>query len=396
MKEDNDVKLAEIEESICQYKTEIGRFEAEMTMYARGSKGYQQLLNGVHEMRSKILALDEEKRELQKLNKTSDDNKRNLLQLQSSIAVMKRQRTNLSEIRSRPSSRGPSESDSIAAEGRIVTPDQKPRRCLHSQRTVPRNNRGTKPHGIFAEACKTDSCSDSLSIPRVQRSFDSLLEEEEEKIPDVSDVRIKDTTNHDTSSNAQRNSTFDTLQLLSSWSDSEKSMPQVLESRKSTYRNKWTNGLETHNEQVLAAHHRQPTESLKNERAPIRIVTAPSKNMTTHNYENPRNMTVEFQSSEPMAYRKLYEREEHLRYHSRPGYGSSTARSVFDVVDESTTKSRKSRTSARTRVYDLGLPIPSASSDLSEANDMCPAGFFVDTFRRIFGLRNPALRNWEV
>ncbi len=397
MKEDNDIKLVEIEENVCRFKTEIGRLEAEMSMHERDSKGYQQLLNPVQEKRNQILALDEEKRELQKLNKTSDDNRRNLLQLQSSITVMKRQRTNLTEIRSRPSSRGPSESDSVSAEGMIVTPDNKPRRCLHSQRTIPRNNRGNNPHGMFAEACNTDSCSDSLSIPRVRKSFDSLLEVE--NIPDGGEAKNKPTNSQETDTNAPRTSTFDTLQLLSSWSDSEKSMPQAPELRKSTYRNKWnnTNRLETHHEQLLSDQHLGPIQPLKNERAPIRTVTAPPKNVTTYNYEYPRNTTFEFQSSEPMAYRKIYEREEHLRYHSRPGHaGSSHARSVFDVVDESTTKSRKSRTSARTRVYDLGLPIPSSSSDLTEANDLCPAGFFVDTFRRIFGLSNPALRNWEV
>lgn len=443
MRLDNDEKLSEIEHELHLSREEKNKISKVIDRHDEDSKRLRNLLDSMKEKKKKISDLEDEKDKILNLSKVSYENKENVRNLQNSIAIMKQQKSDLSRIRSRPSS---SRSASQFSSGHtdiqnghptayspneriVITPE---RRIEHSreqnffsQRTMARKN------GIHT------SSNQGGVIRGNNNSQQSPLQENE-------DVENENNKNHPTEINKFRNwlNPKPHYQFMQAGTDKTKTggsnllnerkigkVPSMLDMDRSVAnvsqldlpevstvnntifpsipsrfkpsfspshikRSRYSSvkvPLQTHDERPS---HSSPYYTPRHTNLSYRRsspqyrrnVVVKRKLNPYHEYRYNGAFPVQYMPDEPLSYKKLSRQREHENMKTFV----PEARSPFDAIDEAS-----SRAGLVQAHYDLGLPVMS-KSDLDDGFDICPVGPILDGIMKLFGWRNPVVKRFDV
>ena len=394
MRKDNIEKLAEIESDLHLFKKEKQSLANVHEMFEEESQHSKGLVKALEIKDKRIAELLEEKDELLNLNEKTSDNKKSMRDLKNSIDVMKKHRSDLSKIRSRPRSQGAASVvsfDDSDTDFNIPSYSRQPPQ--DSIRTVPFSNESR--HFLKKDQNGVATFRQSTADSYKSTSWDA----EEVSEDDCIDFRLGQARRYAIKNSAKaqgrRVSTTPVPSVLDTHLDaSAHSNVSLLETMgigadydlernpASKYRHR-TKMLDTHYEE--SQNHPMVTSRFQ------RIVpTSPSPVKKLR--RRPRGSrpppkvdppTVILSDIEPISYRNMFsKRDDYTRSTQSP-------RSVFDVVDESVSRSKTPsmyayRSAHSHSHYDSG----------GEDNDLCGFKGVLKAAKALFGLKHPVVRQW--
>ena len=394
MKTDNADKLSEIETELQLFRKEKHNLADVKKMYEDESKHSKGLLKALSVKDQKIAELLEEREELLKLSEKSNDNLKSITGLKDSINVMKRQRSDLSRIISRP--RTPDDQASISQSSYGV------RSAPGTMSPRPDSFRAQSGHPVMG----TDS--DSVSEPTVGesenrrssanggyelRSRFSSWETDDNNHQSV-DSRLRDAnvaaetnkpsneghlvdlgssppflnTNLELSNHTSNVSLLETNVLGADRTSMKAKMPR--------HKRGSAVPLETHREVSKA----RPT-----------VLATTNPPVDAKKVRRPRGSRpprrISFNESEIRDQKKV--KNWSTKTDDQTASTVTTPRSVFEVIEESVSKS-----STLSSHYEYGTH--NAYHDPGgEEVVFCGASFIKDTLQDFFGLKNPVLKTWD-
>eukprot|EP00557_Chaetoceros_sp_GSL56_P014628 CAMPEP_0176486142 /NCGR_PEP_ID=MMETSP0200_2-20121128/5412_1 /TAXON_ID=947934 /ORGANISM="Chaetoceros sp., Strain GSL56" /LENGTH=1269 /DNA_ID=CAMNT_0017882827 /DNA_START=298 /DNA_END=4107 /DNA_ORIENTATION=- len=393
MKSDNMEKLAEIETELQIYRKERDSLSSVHSLLDDESQHSKGLEKALAVKDKKIAELLEEREEVLMLKERSNDNLKSMEDLKKSISVMKRQHSNLSQIKSRPLSNDKLSSfDADDNNDTLQSPnhDAMNSTCKKtaSSTLISRTDSMDKFLTPTIEKDDYQISPDYFSTPRSRFST-----WETDESPNFSDI---DERLMYASKNAHKNSLNSEGRRASLGK-----IPRFLETPLDSTNHSSISLLET---TALGSDHGveiSRTPRFSNRRRSVTLdtnyeVSTSSKfprsntndstqSLPTRRLRGPRGSRApSISETEPLSYSKMLIKREELTMST-----NSTPRSVFDVVDESISRGRQ-RTDSGKLVTDVDY------DSGGEDHDWCGAGILLDTLRDFFGLKNPVLRKWEI
>lgn len=397
MRNDNIEKLAEIESDLHLFKKEKQSLASVHEMFEEESQHSKGLVKALEIKDKRIAELLEEKNELLNLNEKTSDNMKSMRDLKNSIDVMKKHRSDLSKIRSRPRSQGAASGvsfdDDSETDFNIPSYSREPHH--DSIRTVPFSNESrhllkTDQNGV---ATFRQSTADSYK----STSWDADEVSEDDGI----DFRLGQARRY-----AIKNSAKAQGRRVST-----ASVPSVLDTHLDATAHSYVSLLETlgvgadydlesnqvpkymHRTNMLDTHYEENHENLPMVTSRYQRIVPTSPSPVKKLRRRPRGSrpppkavppTVILSDIEPISYRNMFsKRDDYARSAQSP-------RSVFDVVDESVSRSRTPsmyayRSAHSQSHYDSG----------GEDNDWCGFEGVFKAAKALFGLKHPVLRQWD-
>jgi hypothetical protein len=395
MKSDNIEKLAEIETELQLYRKERESLSSVHSLLDEESQQSKGLEKALEVKDKKIAELLEEREEVLMLKERSNDNLKSMKDLKKSIDVMKRQHSNLSQIKSRPLSHDKLSIVSFDADDNDDL--QSPNHNAIGTTFANPSSSIPMPKMDATDNCLTpndkndyESSSDYFITPRSRFSTWGT-----DDTPSFSDIDMK---LRDASRNAYENSLKEEGRRTSLGK-----IPRFLETPLDSTNHSSVSLLETpilgsdlgveisrtprfsnrRRSVTLDTHYELSSGS----KYPRSFTNDSTQSLPARRARRPRGSfapPVVLSETEPLSYSKVLMKRDDLAMstHSMP-------RSVFDVVDESI-----SRVNQRTETGKRPADVDYDSG--GEDHNWCGAEFFLDTLRDIFGLKNPVLRKWDV
>jgi len=397
---DNNENLAEIETELQLSRNEkegLEKVKEDLDGDFENSKG---LMKALAVKDAKISELSEERDDLIQLNENTHENLKSIQDLQNSIVVMKKQRSDLTNITSRPRSRGrdpPSlpilEASSIETfidtaidtssrvyrEGLPLTPENMHElRATRSAKTNPMSNQTGHMTGFDLVIDQSEA---DAHMPRSRLTTDEAGDKLASDVP--TDGRRQKSNRH-ALANSRHNK-------------SNENIPRILETSLNTSHHSKISLLETPG---FGPNHF--TEPYKRGRTVREIRNEIEKNRTS--FATRPDVAEALLKMEKITRRSLYSgrvspteevasvyRRQLSKKDDQTVSTLASPRSVFDVVEESMASSKMH---SGTNVSLAGKTKKNYESETEEPV-WCGAESIVNTIREIFGLKNPVLRQWD-
>ncbi len=392
---ENEENLAEIEAELQNFSKEkegLEKVREELVGDTNNAKG---LLRAIAVKDEKIAELRAERDDLKKLTEKSEENLKSIKDLQSSIDVMKKQRSDLSNLTSRPRSRGleipvleevPStESADVPApnSGVILKSDNAPLTKYHRNRSndnIPRiletaidTSHHSKvslldtPAGVVSSNRNDQLYKRGATLSFISKQIETQKNTFTNSIPKVFGQPKND-------------------EQASMQGKSNDNIPRLLETSQESSQHSRISTLSNHNRPDSYKFGRTVNDiskAISEKRA--QFAARPVEDLAGENLRSGRNLPIETAAS---TYRKQLARKDDQTLSTM-----TTPRSAFDVVDESMTIASlklgpgtiRPRTKKLQNIY---------KPEVEEAT-LCGAESIVSLIRDIFGFKNPVVRRWD-